>query len=89
MVFINVRINLVKVSPDTRETIKRQVINLYQNGYKAKKIGEILCISEYAARRIIAAYEEEGLECIKEAARGRKPGEKRILSAKQEKKFKA
>ena len=86
---MNVRINLVKVSPDTRETIKRQVINLYQNGYKAKKIGEILCISEYAARRVIAAYKEDGMECIKEAARGRKPGEKRILSAKQEKKFKA
>ena len=87
MVFMNVRINLVKISPETRETIKRQVINLYQNGYKAKKIGEILCISEYAARRIITAYKEEGLECIKEKARGRKPGEKRILSARQGKKF--
>lgn len=84
---MNVRINLVKISPETRETIKRQAINLYQNGYKAKKIGEILCISEYAARRIITAYKEEGLECIKEKARGRKPGEKRILSARQEKKF--
>ena len=86
---MDVRINLVKVSPETRETIKKQVINLYQNGYKAKKIGEILCISEYAARRIITAYMEKGMECIKEATRGRKEGEKRILSAEQEKKFRA
>ena len=84
---MDVRINLTKVNSETRETIKRQAINLYQNGYKAKKIGEILCISEYAARRIIDAYKEKGAGCIKEAARGRKEGEKRILSAKQEKKF--
>ena len=86
---MDIRINLVRLSPETRETIKRQVVNLYQNGYKAKMIGEILCISEYAARRIIDAYKENGMECIKEAARGRKEGEKRILSAKQGKKFRA
>ena len=89
MVSMDIRINLVRVSPETRETIKRQVVNLYQNGYKAKKIGEILCISEYAARRIIDTYKEKGMGVVKEATRGRKEGEKRILSAKQEKKFKA
>ena len=84
---MDVRINLTKVNSETRETIKRQAINLYQNGYKAKKIGEILCISEYAARHIIDAHKEKGAGCIKEAAQGRKEREKRILSAKQEKKF--
>lgn len=84
---MDVRINLVKVSMETRETIKKQVINLYQNGYKPKEVGEILCISEYAARRIINAYREKGMGCVKEATRGRKEGEKRILSEKQEKKF--
>lgn len=79
------KINLTKVSKETRKTIKRQVINLLKKKMKHQEIADTLDISLQAVRRISSAYKKEGTDCLKEKKRGRKFGEKRQLSPEQEK----
>lgn len=78
-------ISLVSVNPETRKTVKQQVIRLHQKGRKGREIAELLNLSEYAVSRIVRSYKKEGMDCIKEKTRGRKHGEKRSLTPAQEK----
>lgn len=78
-------INLVTVSPETRRIIKKQVISLIKKGKKQIEIAETVGISPQAVKRISSAYKKEGTACLKEKKRGRKLGEKRLLTSAQEK----
>ena len=78
-------INLLKVAPETRKTIKKQAIRLHNLGKKEGEISDALNISYQAVSRIIRAYKKEGMPSIKEKIRGRKLGEKRSLTPQQEK----
>lgn len=78
-------INLKTVSPETRKTIKKQVISLIKKGRKQSEIAETVGISPQAVKRISSAYKKEGAACLKEKKRGRKFGEKRQLTPVQEK----
>ena len=78
-------INLLKVSPETRKTIKEQAIRLHNKGKKEAEIADSLNISYQAVSRIIRAYKKEGMHSVKEKTRGRKYGEKRSLTPQQEK----
>lgn len=78
-------INLVTVSPETRKIIKKQVISLIKKGKKQSEIAETVGISPQAVKRISSAFKKEGTACLKEKKRGRKLGEKRLLTPAQEK----
>ena len=69
---------------ETRTYIKNQVIKLHQTKKKHAEIAEVLNISYDAVSRIICAYRKNGT-IPKEKIRGRKKGEKRSLTAQQEK----
>ena len=79
------KINLSKVSAETRKTIKSQAIRLHKKDKREEEIAELLNISYQGVSRIIRAYKKEGMACLKEKKRGRKTGEKRKLTPQQEK----
>lgn len=76
-------ISLRSVNQETRTYIKKQAVKLYNRGKKLDGIVEALNISYDAASRIISAFKKHGA-IPKEKTRGRKKGEKRKLSPKQE-----
>ena len=78
-------LSLVLVNPETRKTVKQQVICLHKKGMTGRAIAEMLNFSEYAVSRIVRSYKKEGMNCVKEKTRGRKQGEKRTLTPQQEK----
>lgn len=78
-------IHLLKVSAETRKTIKEQAIRLHKKGKKEAEIADALNISYQAVSRIIRAYKKEGMQSVEEKTRGRKHGEKRTLTPQQEK----
>ena len=49
-------INLLRVSPETRRTIKEQAIRLHNKGKSESEIADALNISYQAVSRIIRAY---------------------------------
>ena len=67
-------INLLKVSRETRKTIKEQAIRLHNKGKNESEIADALNISYQAVSRIIRAYKKEGMHSVKEKIRGRKQG---------------
>lgn len=78
------KINLRKVSPETRKIIKQQTILLLKKHVKHKEIADTLNISLQTVDRISSAYKKEGAKCLQEKKRGRKAGEKRQLTPGQE-----
>ena len=78
-------INLLRVSPETKRTIKEQAIRLHNKGKSESENADALNISYQAVSRIIRAYKKEGMRSVKEKTRGRKHGEKRSLTPEQEK----
>lgn len=79
------KINLKKVSPETRAVIKKQVITMLKKHIKHQEIADTICISKPAVDKIACVYKKEGTACLKEKKRGRKLGEKRQLTSAQEK----
>lgn len=79
------KINLRSVSPETRKTIKKQVVALLKKGMKHSEIAAVIHISVPAVDKISRAYKAKGNACVNEKKRGRKFGEKRQLSKEQEK----
>lgn len=76
-------VSLKKVDAKTREYIKKRVIHLYEKKTKYAVIADTLNISYDAVSRIVRSYKQNGC-LLKEKTRGRKKGEKRTLSVKQE-----
>lgn len=84
MINVMDKISLGAVDRITRTKIKHQTVQLYLKGKKHAEIVNELNISYDAVSRIIRAYRQNG-QLSKEKTRGRKKGEKRTLSAAQEK----
>lgn len=79
------KINLKKVSSETRSYIKSQTIFLKKQGRKNREIAEILNIPAATVANIIYYHKIKGDTFLQEKVRGRKTGEKRTLSIEQEK----
>jgi len=77
------KISLRSVNSETRKYIKKQVIALHKAKKKHADIVEALNISYDAVSRIIRSYNKNGV-ILKEKTRGRKKGDKRTLTAQQE-----
>ena len=78
------KISLRSVDFETRTYIKKQTVHLHLAGKKHDEIVEALNISYDAVSRIVRAFRKNG-SLPKEKTKGRKKGEKRTLSAGQEK----
>jgi transposase len=78
------RTNAKKLSPEEQYQIRRNIIRLAEKGHANDNIAETLDISLRLVQATKKNYEENGLEGIKPRRRGRKKGEKRILTPEQE-----
>lgn len=77
--------NAVKLSPEEQYQIRKSIVRLSKKGKENGEIAEILDVSERHVRSIKRQYAQGGLEAIKPKKRGRSIGEKRVLTAEQEK----
>ena len=74
-----------KSSPATVYELKKVALKLRKNNKTVKEIAEITGLSDQTVRNLFRQYDESGLSSIKPKTRGRKKGEKRHLTPKQEK----
>ena len=76
------------LTPETQYETRKQVIRLRKKGFSNKDVAEGLGISSSHASTIWQNYKKNGDKSIKLGRRGRRPGEKRSLTAEQEKEIK-
>jgi transposase len=78
------RTNAVLLSQDEQYQVRKSVIRLIKSGKKPVEIAEILDISLRHVYNTGKLYRDGGIAAIKPKTRGRRLGEKRILSFEQE-----
>lgn len=78
------RTNAKRLSPEEQYTIRRNIVRLLKSGKTGKEIAKLLDVSEGHVSGVKKAYKAEGNRGIKPKTRGRRLGEKRILSEEQE-----
>ena len=78
------RTNAVRLSPTQQYEIRKSIIRLLKQGKNNQEIAETLDVSERHVRATKKAYAEHGIAGIKPKVRGRRKGEKRILTPEQE-----
>jgi transposase len=71
-------------SPETQHQIRKQIIRLREQGFTNRAVAEGVGISESHASTVWQRYLKEGSKAIKLGTRGRRAGEQRTLSPKQE-----
>jgi transposase len=76
--------NAKQLTPEEQCHLRKQVILLRKKGIANGEVAEILELSESHCSRIWTAYWEEGPESIGLKRRGRKDGEKRLMTTEQE-----
>lgn len=72
--------NAVKLSPEEQYQIRKSIVRLFKQGKKNGEIAQILDVSERHVMAVKKVYAENGIAGIKPKTRGRKTGEKRILT---------
>ena len=77
-------INAKKLSPNEQYQIRLGIIRLWKKEKSDSEIAEIFNVSERHVRSVKKKYQSGGLSAIKPKKRGRKKGEKRILTVEQE-----
>ena len=73
------------LSPGEQYQLRRSIIRLNKQGKKNQEVSAILDVSIRLVQTTKKAYKLEGLEGIKPKKRGRRKGEKRLLTPEQEK----
>lgn len=76
--------DLRTVELGAKEVIRKRAIELIKKGYSQKEVAEILGVSQNSVSTWRKNYKQFGVKGLKEKPRGRKQGEKTILSLKQE-----
>ncbi len=76
--------NAVKLSPEEQYQIRKSIVRLFKQGKKNGEIAQILDVSERHVMAVKKMYAENGIAGIKPKTRGRKTGEKRILTPAHE-----
>jgi transposase len=77
-----------KLSPEAQEEKRRTAINLRKQGMKLQAIAEATGVSRVAVSGWWKRYKETGSQSLQAKKRGRKMGEQRTLSSKQESEIK-
>lgn len=78
------KIDARKHSPETQYEIRKQVVRFRKQGIPNSDVAKGLGISVFRASRIWQSYKKEGSKAIKLGQRGRRAGDKRTLTAEQE-----
>ena len=78
------RTNAVRLSPDEQYQLRKSIVRLHKQGKINQEIAAMLDVSERHVRNVKKLYAEQGIEGIKPKTRGRRIGEKRVLSPEQE-----
>lgn len=71
-------------SPESVYELKKVALKLRKKNKSVKEISEITGLSDQTVRNLFRNYDKGGLSAIKPRTRGRKTGEKRHLTPKQE-----
>jgi transposase len=79
------KIDARRLSPETQYELRKQYIRLRKKGMSNQLAAETVGLSVSRTSSIWQLYQKGGLEAIKPKPRGRRHGEKRQLSAQQEK----
>ena len=74
-----------RLRPETQEQIRRQAIRLKKKGMSFTAVGEIVGVHRHAVSKWWKTYKKEGSKGLKPRKRGRRMGEHRNLTPKQEK----
>ena len=77
--------NAVSLSPEEQYQIRKSIVRLSEKGKSNSDIADLLDVSERHVRNVKKIYAERGISGIKPKKRGRKKGEKRLLTPEQEK----
>lgn len=72
------------LAPAAQHEKRKQVIRLHTRGIRQQQIASDVGLSFGAVKKVIGAYKRGGIAALKPAKRGRKVGEARTLSDKQE-----
>ena len=73
-----------RLSPAEQHERRRQVIRAYKRKLNKRQIARDVGLSYSATCKIIDRYEAEGMAALAPRQRGRRSGDKRVLSAEQE-----
>ncbi len=77
--------NAQKITAEMQYEIRKKIVRMLKKGMKGNEIAKILDVSKGHVSNVKKAYAENGIKGIKPKHQGRCVGEKRILSADQEK----
>jgi len=78
------KMNLRKVTGAELYTVRKQVVRLKELRKNGAEIEELTGVNTSAVSRIWQTYLKEGMDGLKPAKRGRKPGEKQLLTPSEE-----
>jgi transposase len=81
----NIETNAKKLSPNEQYEIRKTIIRLLRKGIAPNEVADTVGVSRSHVYATKKAYEEKGVAAIKPQQRGRKMGEKRLLTPAQEK----
>lgn len=73
-----------QLSPAEQHERRRQVIRAYKRGLNKRQIARDVGLSYTGVDRVIDRYEVGGMAALKPDKRGRREGDKRVLSRRQE-----
>jgi len=82
------KIDARKLTAETQEEKRKQALRLRKQGYSTLEISKISGVHYGTVCRWFREYEAKGIKGIRSKTRGRNIGEKRTLTAKQEKQIK-
>ena len=77
--------NAKHLNQTTQFEIRKSIIRLDKQGKSTKEIAEILNVSERHVQNTKKNYKDGGIAAIRPGIRGRKSGDKRVLTQEQEK----
>ena len=69
---------------DQQYEIRKDIVRLLKKGHKPNAVAEMLDVSRGYVYLVRKSFEEEGIDGIRPGKRGRRQGEKRILTPEQE-----
>ena len=78
------RLNAVRLSPEEQYQIRKSIIRLTKTGKSNEEIAEILDVSLRHVQNTKKTYADGGIAGIKPKPRGRRTGDKRVLTPEQE-----
>ena len=73
-----------RLSPQAQEDLRRRAVAAVKAGYTQVAVSTMLGVSPQAVSRWVIAFDRKGNRALKAGARGRRPGEQKALTPRQE-----